>query len=290
MNRESRRSKEAVPASTNARRRILLTLAECYCASARDLTEYLYDTSGVSAVRNTNKLLKALEREHLVNAVAYAPSDYAHGALPKAWGLSANGIRHAADGFPETDPLEFKRTRSLLTLEHDVKCARTQLRLAKYCDEHGLDFYCQKTDLARSVDPDRLFAIDNPATGRKAYFFYEAENRKKNFEDLFAKCEPYQKLYGSERCFHEWGEFTEFRVVLQFASEERHDNFLAYLAGVCTCIYRRGKITHTCRPHAPLRRKTFWFTTDARIAGDPGGPIFRTPEDYAVRAYSFLDA
>jgi hypothetical protein len=257
--------------------------------SAKDLTEYLYGKSDVNTIRNANKILTLLERRGLTTALPYTPSDYENGSLPKAWGLSDQGVAYATTLFSDTDPMEFKRTRSSLTLEHDVKCARTQLRLAKYCDERGLELYCQKTDLSRSVDPDRLFAIFNPATNRKAFFFYEAENKKKDFEDLFLKCEPYQKLYGSEACLREWGEFTEFKVILQFANAHEHDHFLDYLAGVCRCTYRRGRLAHTCRPAAPLRQATFWFTTDALISSDIGGSIFKTPRDYKTRAYSFLD-
>lgn len=274
---------------TNAQNRLLLTLAQCHCATAQDITGYLRDSIDQNAIRNTNKTLSLLVAKRLVNWLPLpTPCDYETGALPKVWGLSETGVAYAQTHF-QTDPVEFKKDRSLLTFVHDLKCARFQLRLAKWCDQNGFEFYSQKTDLKRSVDPDRLFAVYDPATESRVFLFYEEENKKKTHEALFDKCKPYYDLYGTERCAKEWGEFSDFKVIFQFASEVEHDNFLDYLAGVCHCSYRRGVLKHTCRRAAPLKASMFWFTTDTQIDRDLGGRIFRTPGDHKAYSYSFLD-
>ena len=121
------------------------------------------------------------------------------------------------------------------------------------------------------------------------YYFLEAENEKKNFKKLSEKCGPYQKLYGTDQCLKQWGDFSDFKVILQFADRERRDNFRSHLAGECHCTYYRGKLKHTCNPKAPLKSANFWFTTDAQMYGDTAGKIFTTPADYAAASYSFLD-
>jgi hypothetical protein len=177
-----------------------------------------------------------------------------------------------------------------------MKVARVQLRFIRVCDQRGLEPFCKKTDLYRKVtahsfvDPDRLFGAYDPKTDRAAYFFLELENEKKNFEALYAKCEPYQTLFKDPGfCLKQWGDFGTFKVWLQFRTDERKTNFMRHLAGECHCTFYRGKKKHTCRPDSKLKQHTFWFTTDHKIYNDMGGMIFVTPYDYVTTSYSFLD-
>lgn len=250
-----------------------------------------------SARRNVSKALQNLRELGCLKSMTYEPEDpdeYQGGSLPKVYGLSSRGVSYAEKHFPELGAEEFSQSRR--TLEHDVKCARTFFHFVKWCEARGFEPFCKRPDLYRRVDknsfikPDWLLGWYDPATGNKGWYFLELENEKKNFKNLFEKCEPYQRLYRTEQCLKQWGDFSEFKVILQFADNlEEHGNFRAHLAGECHCRNYRGKIKHTCNPKAPLKRKTFWFTTDTQIWRDTVDKIFTTPADYHTTSYSFLD-
>ena len=184
---------------------------------------------------------------------------------------------------------EFEAEHSLLTIEHELKQAETQYRIEQLCEKANWNFFAQHADLYRTVDPDRLFGIDKGAGFIP--LFYEEENRKKDFADLYKKARRFYDYFDSEKCQKEWGWFRRFHVLWQFPNEERMMNVVRFLAGECQCHFYRGKIKHTCLPHG-LREKalkvpTFWFTHD-ELTKDIGGKIWVTPLDYP-KTYSFHD-
>ena len=257
---------------------------------------FLYGATDESALRNVRKSLQNLRALGLVKFMTYEPEDpeeYQSGSIPRVYGLSGKGVSYARKHFPELGAEELSQSRR--TLEHDVKCARTFFHFVKMSEANGLEPYCKRGDLYRRVDntsyidPDWLFGAYDRMTFETRYYFLEAENEKKNFKKLSEKCGPYQKLYGTDQCLKQWGDFSDFKVILQFADRERRDNFRSHLAGECHCTYYRGKLKHTCNPKAPLKSANFWFTTDAQMYGDTAGKIFTTPADYAAASYSFLD-
>lgn len=207
-----------------------------------------------------------------VNRVQYS-AETKWGTPPYAYGLSKQAVQYAKENFPWTDPKEFSSEHSPHTLEHEIKRARTHAKVVELCQKNGWELSWKKTDLKHVVDPDDAFEIVNPQLpeGKNvAHFFYEEENKKKDFEDLYEKFARYEKLYGTPDCKKHW-DFTKFWVIVQMPNEERRKNILHYLATT------------------NLKTRTFLFTTDELITTNPGGKIFLTPKDYENKAYGFLD-
>lgn len=204
-------------------------------------------------------------------------------------GLTEFGCE-AAKHYEMGEPKEFEAEHSLLTLEHELKQAETQYQLEQMCEKRGWKFFAAHNDLFRTVEPDRLFGIDKG--NGFIPMFYEEENRKKDFQDLYAKARRYYDYFDTEKCKKEWGWFRNFHVIWQFPNEERMMNFIRFLAGECDCHFYRGKIKHTCLPHGlrekPLLVSNFWLTYDA-LTKDIGGNIWIAPKDYAGKVYSFQD-
>lgn len=205
------------------------------------------------------------------------------------YGLTEKGVLEAKK-WDMQDPIEISPEHSLLTFEHDLKRARTHEKIERLCDKNGWDLFWTKSDLYRTVEPDDMFIITRP--DKKVAFFYEEENKEKEFADLYAKVRRYFDYWDTDKCFKQWGYFRTFNVLFQFSTEERMTNFLKYLNGHCHCLYYRGKLKHTCLPGKAQKTITttnFLFTTDALIAKDTGGEIFKTPKDYEKAAYSFAN-
>ncbi len=229
--------------------------------------------------RQTRQIIEDLRAEGYVRTLPY---------FSPVHGLTAPGVELAKErDFPH--PKELFAEHSLFTLEHELKRGRMHELTEGLCEQNGWDLYWQKTDLFRMVEPDDLFAIKR--NGVSTYFFYELENKKKTFKDLYEKCRRYFDLYGTDKCRKLWGDFSTFNVIFQFANATRRTNFLEYLSGVCNCTYYRGKLRHTCLKETnghPIKTTNFLFTTDELITKDIGGEIFATPKDYLERDYSFL--
>ena len=296
IRQETRRDVLSTLPLTGVSHKYLQTLAECYCSTAKDLAWFYFDNTAANTIRRVTSVLERLAKRGYVETMTYQPEDpdgYRGGRLPLVFGMTGRGVSLAERHYPQLGARELSQSRN--TLEHEVKCARTFFHFVKMCEQNGFEAHCQRADLYRRVDkdsyidPDWLFAAYHPRTDRTKYFFLELENEKKNFRKLDEKFAPYQKLHGTEECLRQWGDFSEFTVIIQFANQERHDNFRAYLAGECRCTSYRGRLRHTCRPSAPLKCKTFWLTTDADIWSRISGRIFTTPADYACASYSFLD-
>jgi hypothetical protein len=183
----------------------------------------------------------------------------------------------------------FEAERSLLTLEHELKQADTQFALEQLCEKQGWKFFAAHNDLYRTVEPDRLFGIDKG--NGMIPLFYEEENRKKDFQDLYVKARRYHDYFNTEKCAKDWGWFKTFHVLWQFPNEERMTNFVRFLAGECDCRFYRGKIKHTCLAHGlqeeALKAPGFWFTHD-ELTKDIGGRIWITPANASTHSFDDL--
>src|ERR1039457_3750777 len=99
---------------TAARNNYLNTLAECYCATVKDLGHFLYGATDESALRNVRKSLQNLRALGLVKFMTYEPEDpeeYQSGSIPRVYGLSGKGVSYARKHFPELGAEELSQSR-----------------------------------------------------------------------------------------------------------------------------------------------------------------------------------
>src|SRR5271157_5168500 len=181
---------------TGQKNDVLRNLARFGVLTVKDLSELVFanvlKTSLASIVRTT----RILEAHGYVNRIYFRPDAYAgRGVLPLACGLSEKGVAWANEQYPESYAKTFLRTQSPHTIEHDIKCAHTDIAIARLCERYGWSIGSRKDDLYHLVKPDRLFEIT--ANERTLRFLLEEENKKKCFQELFSKLEPYVKYRGS---------------------------------------------------------------------------------------------
>jgi hypothetical protein len=268
---------------------VLEILATFGKATTRQVARFRFGEHTVTQEERTSRILSNLRADGLVRTLP-AKDDIAKNPrllfFVPVHGLTELGCEVAMH-YGYGDPKPFEPEHSLLTLEHETKLADTHFRLEQFCESEGWAFSARQTDLAHSVKPDRLFAIDKGHGFLP--LFYEEENKKKDFQNLYEKAVRYFDYWDTYSCEREWGWFRKFHVLWQFPNEERMINFVRFLAGECQCTKFRGTVKHTCLPHG-LRKKilkadTLWFTHD-ELTKDIGGKIWLTPQ---VRQYSLSD-
>jgi hypothetical protein len=271
---------------TALKKQVLENLANFYALTIKDLASLVYSETNETHEASLRRCLGKLETTGLVNRISYRPDDYPGcGTLPHACGLGCEGVLWAQEHCPWTDPKELIRDHSPLTMEHEIKRARFHMKVVQICDKHDMELFWKKTDLKHTVEPDDVFAIKRE--GKITYYFFELENKRKSFKELLMKYRRYEEYYGTDRCKNEWKDFRTFTVVTQIRSEEARQNILRFFSGKPVDVYMNGA-RRSIVNKAPIRRATFWFTTDELVADGVAGPIFQTPRDYGERHYGFL--
>lgn len=205
-------------------------------------------------------------------------SDVGRSPVPRyenVYWLSPAGVGLARDcGFCDEEVPEAPG-RSLRTLAHDVAITDFHLGVERFRGAHEWLLHWQQHGLRRGVNPDALFALTDPrcpSDANTAYYFLEIErSREGGYRDgrsvLLRRLCRYAEYQGSPGCRRDWEWFSEFRVVIVVASEARRTNLLARLS-------------------AELPLPMFWVAVEGN---DLTAPTFRTPCDYELHAYSFLD-
>jgi Replication-relaxation len=264
--------------ATNARLGVVEVLANVDCATYHQIICNYFDTDEPteSQRRQIRQILQDLITYGYIRKLG-------EGFLEKpVYGLTAIGVDLAkanSIGDPkELDPVH----KNFL---HEIARTKRHFQIEQHFRDKGWVLRWKKTDLWRAgVQPDDLFS---KTTGTKTtYFFYEREEEKKTFKELYDKARGFYDLFHTERCLTQWN-FDDFQVIFDFRGEERMHNMIEHIKGVCQCQYYRGKIRHTClQDKKKLIIPNFLFTCDAKADADIGGKIFVNP---IGQTFSFSD-
>jgi hypothetical protein len=260
----------------NATKRGLLgLLAEFFCLRTNDAAELLRGrTPTPSDTRSVRRTLAILHRDGFVYRIPHFEAGRDRGGMTYVHGLSDRGVRHAVqDGYatPATKTLD---EHSLRTLDHELELSSFHIALHRLCVSRNIRYAWRQTGLKRTVHPDALFHVADPANPGKAFcYFLEIERAKlgnyRNGEpQILRKLRKYYGYFNSTDCEKEWG-FRQYRVIVVQRSDARRDGLLMALQKSCN-------------------HRMFWLTTETAYRKDIGSSIFKTPKDDAPVAFSFL--
>lgn len=226
---------------TDQKLAVLKNLARFHVLTVKDLAQRIFGNLARSSLASIVRSTRILERDGLITRIYFRPDSYAgRGLLPLACGLSECGAKWARDHYPESYPKAFPPEHSPHTIEHEFRCARTDVLLADLAEAQRWDIGAQKTDTYHIVKPDRLFEITT--NGRTYRIFLEEEHKKKNFDEMYRKLKPYVRLHGSDEMKRAWG-FRYFHVLVSMRDADAARNVLVHFQGGCNCIdpaMRRG--------------------------------------------------
>ena len=192
------------------------------------------------------------------------------------YGLSDRGLKYCAP-LTESFPKSFDE-HSARTLDHELEISYFHFAIKSLCKQYGWQLYWQQADLkTKFIHPDALFAITDgkkPDGRNTMYYFLEIERSKiGHFRDgepsIIRKLEKYYDHYNSLDCQRDWN-FKQFRVVVVQRTLARADNLLRTLS-------------------ERFKHRMFWITAKDQYKRGLNDRIFRTPKDYNVDAYGFLD-
>ena len=258
---------------TKLKLQILEHLARYELLTSRDLSFLIYGDDQHSHITTINKTLDILDkRHHLVNRIYFRPEDYmGRGNLPNASGLSEDGVKLAQDRWPATYPKEFPLTHSPHTIEHDLRRARTHIRIAALAKEQNWQIGWKKGG-NHLVKPDDTFELTQTKT---AHFFLEEEYKRKDFDAMHEKFKPYVELHGTGQMKETWG-FRYYTVIVPMRDADARDNLLAHFKGLCNCIDPKLKKMHAGSPFK-LSTDILAFTTHEDMTLRTNEPILHTP-------------
>ncbi len=192
------------------------------------------------------------------------------GNLPNASGLSEDGVTIAEDRWPATYPKEFRLTHSPHTIEHDLRRARTHIKIHALAGEKGWSIGWKKGG-NHLVKPDDTFELTLTKT---AHFFLEEEYKRKDFDALYQKFKPYVDLHGSGQMKGTWG-FRYYTVIVPMRDAQARDNLLAHFKGSCNCIDPKLRKMHAGAPYQ-LVTDILAFTTHKDITERTSEKILHT--------------
>lgn len=257
---------------TTLRLKILENLARYEVLTARDLSLLIYGDDEHHHITTINQTLEALdERFHFVNRIFFRPEKYmGRGNLPNALGLSEDGVKLAADRWPATLPKEFPLTHSPHTIEHDLRRARTHIKIHQLAGKKGWQIGWKKGG-NHLVKPDDCFELTGTKT---AHFFLEEEYKRKDFDAMYEKFKPYVELHGTGQMKETWG-FRYYTVIVPMRDPDARDNLLAHFRGSCNCIDPKFRKMHAGAPFK-LVTDILAFTTHDDITERTGEKILHT--------------
>lgn len=202
------------------------------------------------------------------------------GNLPNASGLSEDGVKLAQDRWPATYPKEFPLTHSPHTIEHDLRRARTHIKIHALASEKGWGIGWKKGG-NHTVKPDDTFELTRTRT---AHFFLEEEYKRKDFDAMYEKFKPYVDLHGTGTMKETWG-FRYYTVIVPMRDADARDNLLAHFKGSCNCIDPKLRKMHAGAPFK-LTTDILAFTTNEDITLRTEKPILHTTSN---KVLSLLD-
>jgi hypothetical protein len=261
--------------SNPTKQRILELLAEFFCLRTNTATELLRDrTITESDARSVRRTLSILHRDGFLYRAPHFDSCHNRGGAAYVYGLSAKGVGHALRNGYSTLSTKTLDEHSIRTMDHELELTSFHIALHRLCAREGLRYAWRQKGLKRTVHPDAVFNVADPANPGKAFcYFLEIERAKlgnyRNGEpQILRKLRRYYEYFNSTDCEKEWG-FRQYRVIVVQRSDTRREGLLKAL---------REKCSH----------RMFWLTTEAAYRSDIGAAIFMTPKDDAPVTFSFL--
>ncbi|MGA2269036.1 MAG: replication-relaxation family protein [Bryobacteraceae bacterium] len=264
-----------LPRGNPTKQKVLELLAEFFCLRTTDAAGLLRNRAITeSDARSVRRTLSILHRDGFLYRAPHLDFGHERGGVAYVYGLSAKGVGHALRNGYSTPATKTLDEHSLRTLDHELGITLFHIALHRLCARQGLRYAWRQTGLKRTVHPDAVFNVADPANPGKAFcYFLEIERSKlgnyRNGEpQIFRKLRAYYDYFNSTGCEKEWG-FCQYRVVVVQRTDARREGLLMAL---------REKYRH----------RMFWLTTEAAYRGDIGGAIFLTPKDDAPVPLSFL--
>jgi hypothetical protein len=264
-----------LPRGNPTKQRVLELLAEFFCLRTKDAARLLRNRSITeSDARSVRRTLSILHRDGFLHRLPHLDSGHEGGGVAYVYGLSAKGVAHALRNGYSTPATKTLDEHSLRTIDHELEITSFHIALHRLCARHGLRYAWQQTALKRTVHPDAVFYVADPANPGKAFcYFLEIERAKLgNYRDgepqILRKLKTYYEYFNSTDCEKEW-RFRQYRVVVVQRTDARREGLIAALRETCS-------------------HRMFWLTTEAAYRGDIDGAIFKTPRDDAPVAFSFL--
>ena len=257
---------------TELKLKILELLARYEVLTTRDLSSLIYANEEQHSIRTINRTLGLLNKDGYVNQIFFRPEVYlGRGNLPNASGLSEKGVALAQERWPATYPKEFPLTHSPHTIEHDLRRARTHIRIHALAGASGWEIGWKKGG-NHLVKPDDTFELTKEKT---AHFFLEEEYKKKEYDALYQKLKPYVTLHGTGQMKEAWG-FRYYTVIIPMRDADAMNNLLVHFNGSCNCIDIHLKRKHKSSPFK-LTTDILALTTHEDLMKRPDGAILRTP-------------
>lgn len=263
------------PHENPTKRRVLELFAEFFCLRTNDAAGLLRNRPiTASDARSVRRTLAILHRDGFLYRAPHLDFGQERGGVAYVYGLSAKGVRHAFRNGYATRATKTLDEHSFRTLDHELEITSFHIALRRLCAQHGLSYTWQQTDLKRTVHPDVLFRVTDPAHPERDFrYFLEIERAKlgnyRNGEpQILRKLRKFYEYYNSTGCEKEWG-FRQYRVIVVQRTDARR-------AGLLTALKETAS------------HRMFLLTTEAAYRTDIGGAIFRTPKDDAPERFSFL--
>jgi hypothetical protein len=256
---------------TDLRREALRQLAEYHYLT----TPQFYDVLGAETDaerRGIRRMLFLLDRSGLVRRSRYTIDKASDPFLRYqfCYRLSQRGLAALGRGGERIE-------KAPASIAHEVAITEFHLALARRTAAGATHrLYWEQTNLRRTVNPDALFAltdITRPAARSTFYSFLEIERQRQGHyrngvSALMAKLQRYAAYRRTPLCERDWRYFSDYRVVVVVATDERRRNLLETLGRV-------------------LAKRFIWITTAADVASRIGGAIFRAPPNPNVELSLF---
>jgi hypothetical protein len=263
---------------TGTKTHVVSLLAEFFCLRTNDIAKLLYGEATKINQISTNRTLRLLLKQGLVNRLPYLDLNLARGGITFAYGLSDSGVSFMKDKLPFLNrSIKTFDEHSQRTLDHELEISFFHVALKTFCMKHGLVLHWRQKDLKKTIAPDAYFAITDlkyPEGQDTLHYFLEVERAKiGNLKDgepsIIRKLAKYHEYFNTDACQKDWTSFRKFRVIVVQRTEAKRDFLLSKL--------KEG-----------YAHRMFWLTTEAAYKEDIGAEIFRTPKDVEQRSYSFM--
>lgn len=207
---------------TGAKREILRLLAEYFCETTNGIALLRFRQPRPSHLRATRRTLLLLFREGLVSRLPHFDVERSSGGFTYVYGLSAKGVEFARRRGFTAGAMKPFGAHSARTLDHELLITACHRAAAAMSAGRGLELYWLQRRLKRTVHPDAVFALTDPALPEERntrYWFLEIERAKTGgYEDgtphITRKLDAYARYHGSDACERDWGDFREFHVLV----------------------------------------------------------------------------
>jgi hypothetical protein len=247
---------------TQAKLKTIEALADLYCATPKDIAEYLKvrkpSTHDIRGIRAT------LDRIQHHDSHAKYLSKKPYFMRTSLYGLNDSGVHYAREilGFADARAFEIKDP------DHEHLITRFHVKAMQLAHKRGWEITWKQeaVDHRRLINPDAVMTLGT----LKGAFVFPVEPERQSFtENHLKKGKKYFDVYGKEAAFKQFGA-EKIRPIFITLSHRKRDTMLEKFA-----------------EEYPYRM--FWFTTVDDFERDISGKIFLTPKDYKTTRYSFLD-